>query len=325
MGAKLIQLTGTRASYALEKKITTIGRGPENDIIIRDERVSKNHSRIVKQGNEYYLEDLDSRNGTFFEGKSILKVHLQADDEFQVGPIAFQFVLTSETAREEEKQDRHVVDDTALRVPAHGNLPPWVYFYYPVIRALNNGEIVSTVVAYVFQLIGVLSFAVGVYYLVTLLKIVFQVEVATEVTIAGVIFALLIFGALLAVLQIFFYRARNIKDLGESQYTVIPVFGYLFRAVGEALATMGVAMGVGGCIFIWLSGPSIYESLLGGFRLISPERIFLSGLVYLLAMVALSFVTLIVAYLFAESTVVSVDIAKNVRAMRTRAEHVGEE
>jgi len=82
MGAKLIQLTGTRASYALEKKITTIGRGPDNDIVIRDERVSKEHARIVKLGTEYYLEDLDSRNGTFFEGKSVLKVHLQTDDEF---------------------------------------------------------------------------------------------------------------------------------------------------------------------------------------------------------------------------------------------------
>jgi hypothetical protein len=319
MGAKLIQLTGTRASYALEKKITTIGRGPENDIVIRDERVSKQHARIVKQGTEYYLEDLDSRNGTFFEGKSILKVHLQADDEFQVGPIAFQFVATVEA----EKREPVSTDYSELREVQRGNLPSWVYFYYPVIRALNNGEIISTVVAFVFQLVGVLMLAGGIYYIIDFLKLVFQMP--TDVTIGGIILSILQLAAFFAIVEIFFYRARNIKDLGASSYTVIPIFGYLFRALGESMATMGVATAVGGCIFIWFGGDPLYRSTAGVFHLLYPERIFLSGLVYLLLMVAFSFIILIVAYVFAESFTVSVDIEKNVRALRTRAEHVGKE
>ena len=321
MGAKLIQLTGTRATHVIEKKITTIGRGPENDIIVRDERVSKVHVRIVKERNEYYLEDLDSRNGTFFEGKSILKVHLQADDEFQVGPIAFQFVPASSVGKEPERGEPAYVDDSALKEPSHGNVPSWVYFYYPVIRALNNGEIISTVVAFVFQLIGVLVLAGGLYYIVDFLKAVFQST--TEVAVGGIILSVVLLAALLAVLEIFFYRAKNIKDLGESEYTVIPIFGYIFRAVGESLATLGVATGVGGCFFIWFAreipGPTAAVM-----HLLPPERVFLAGLIYLLVMIAVSFISMIIAYLFAESMVVTVDIAKNVRAMRTRAESTGQ-
>lgn len=322
MAAKLIQLTGTRATYALEKGVTTIGRSPDNDVVVRDERVSKAHAQIVRQKNEYYLEDLDSRNGTFFEGKSILKVHLQPDDEFQIGPIAFQFVVTREAARESEQPERGFVEDSALKESHRSNVPPWVLFYYPVIRLLNNGEIISAVVAFVFQLVGVLSFAGGLYSIVDILKMSFQQS--TEVTVGGIVMSIVMLAGLLAVVQIFFYRAKNIKDLGASDYTVIPIFGYLFRAVGESVATMGVASGIGGCLYIWFARDLSLAMGYSVFNFLSPERAFVSGLLCLLVMFAFSFLILIVAYLLAESIVVSVDIAKNVQAMRSRAESTEE-
>jgi len=142
----------------------------------------------------------------------------------------------------------------------------------------------------------------------------------TEVTISGIILAIFLFVASLAVLQIFFYRAKNIKDLGHSRYTVIPIFSFFFRAIGESFATMGVATGIGGCLYMWFSTEFPFGG--GGilFQFMYPERVFLSGLLFLLWMVLISFVVLIIAYLFAESTIVTVDIADNVRHLSERSE-----
>jgi hypothetical protein len=318
MGAKLIQLTGSRATYTLQKNVTTIGRGPENDIILKDERVSKVHARIVRQQNEYYLEDLDSRNGTFFEGKSIIKVHLQADDEFQIGPIAFQFVKVSEAESGVERMEHGHREDSAFQEGRRVGLPSSMFFYYPVIRALNNGEILCAVVGFVFQLIGILVLVGGLYEIVGILKDAFARP--TEVTIGGIILSVVLLAGLLAVAQVFFYRARNVRDLGASDYTVIPIIGYLSRALGESVATMGAAFGIGGCLYIWFARgvpPAIAYSLV---PLMSAETAFGSGLILLVWMIVYAFVALIIAYFLAESTVVIVDIAKNVQAMRTRAE-----
>ena len=50
--------------------------------------------------------------------------------------------------------------------------------------------------------------------------------------------------------------AESVRDLGESPFTVIPIFSILFRTFDKANATFGVAAGVGSYLFIWLSGGS---------------------------------------------------------------------
>lgn len=55
----------------------TVGRKDDNDIIIDNPAISGHHARIVRQGNKYFIEDLNSTNGTFISGKRILKAELQ--------------------------------------------------------------------------------------------------------------------------------------------------------------------------------------------------------------------------------------------------------
>ena len=67
---KLYVLSGPQKglSFELKEGRTYIGRSSDNDIQIEDRTVSRRHLRILKTGNAYYISDLKSRNGTFFNG-----------------------------------------------------------------------------------------------------------------------------------------------------------------------------------------------------------------------------------------------------------------
>lgn len=55
-------------SFSLKEGVNAIGRSFENDIVLRDKTISRQHLRIVKEANEYRVADLASKNGTFFSG-----------------------------------------------------------------------------------------------------------------------------------------------------------------------------------------------------------------------------------------------------------------
>ena len=59
--------------FALDKERITIGRRPTNDIHIDNLAVSGDHAAIVTIGNDSFLEDLNSTNGTFVNNKPIKK------------------------------------------------------------------------------------------------------------------------------------------------------------------------------------------------------------------------------------------------------------
>jgi pSer/pThr/pTyr-binding forkhead associated (FHA) protein len=70
-----------------------VGRLPDNDVQIRDKTISRKHLRIQRRGNQFVIRDLNSKNGTFINGK-ILKPG--ADIEVDEGiPIALGKVFIS--------------------------------------------------------------------------------------------------------------------------------------------------------------------------------------------------------------------------------------
>lgn len=73
------------ARFALDQPLMSIGRSPDNNIVLEDSMVSKSHARIIVQGNNYLIEDLGSSNGTIVNGQRISSHILAEGDRLYLG------------------------------------------------------------------------------------------------------------------------------------------------------------------------------------------------------------------------------------------------
>src|SRR5688572_27039734 len=104
MARLVLSLDGTvMAEYNMNKERYTIGRLPDNDIRIDNPAVSGHHSLIINILNDSFLEDLNSTNGTYVNGKLIKKHALQHGDVITVGHHQLRFVEDDEQQDEFEK------------------------------------------------------------------------------------------------------------------------------------------------------------------------------------------------------------------------------
>src|SRR5512133_1660313 len=76
----------------LSKDRTTLGRRPYNDIVIDNLAVSGEHAVLQMTGNEVYLEDLNSTNGTYVNGKAVKKQLLQNNDTVEIGKYKIKYI-----------------------------------------------------------------------------------------------------------------------------------------------------------------------------------------------------------------------------------------
>lgn len=76
----------------LTKDRTSLGRRPYNDIVIDNLAVSGEHAVLQMSGNEVYLEDLNSTNGTYVNGKAVKKQLLQNADTVEIGKYKIKYV-----------------------------------------------------------------------------------------------------------------------------------------------------------------------------------------------------------------------------------------
>ena len=104
MARLVLSLDGqVMAEYNMNKERYTIGRLPDNDIRIDNAAVSGHHSLIINILNDSFLEDLNSTNGTYVNGKLIKKPALQHGDVITVGHHQLRFVEDDEQQDEFEK------------------------------------------------------------------------------------------------------------------------------------------------------------------------------------------------------------------------------
>ena len=72
-------------THELVDEAITIGRGPDNTIVVNDPSISTHHAQLLLEGDTYRLKDLDSTNGTRVNGKPVTETVLRFDDRIRFG------------------------------------------------------------------------------------------------------------------------------------------------------------------------------------------------------------------------------------------------
>ena len=108
----ILSLDGqTLAEYNMTKERYTVGRLPDNDIRIDNAAVSGHHSLLINILNDSFLEDLNSTNGTYVNGKLIKKHALQHGDVITVGHHQLRYVDDrAEQAPDDEFEKTMVIE-----------------------------------------------------------------------------------------------------------------------------------------------------------------------------------------------------------------------
>ena len=94
MGKLVVSLDGVVIKEVqITKDKTSLGRRPYNDIVIDNLAVSGEHAVLQLVGNDVFLEDLNSTNGTYINGKAVKKHLLQHNDTVEIGKYKIKFLV----------------------------------------------------------------------------------------------------------------------------------------------------------------------------------------------------------------------------------------
>ena len=98
MGKLVVSLDGVVIKEVqITKDKTTLGRRPYNDIVIDNLAVSGEHAVLQMVGQDVFIEDLNSTNGTYINGKAVKKQLLQHNDTVEIGKYKIKY-LSVETS-----------------------------------------------------------------------------------------------------------------------------------------------------------------------------------------------------------------------------------
>lgn len=110
MARLILSLDGSvLAEYNMTKERYTLGRLPDNDVRVDNAAVSGHHALIINILNDSFLEDLNSTNGTYVNGKLIKKHALQNGDVITIGHHQLRFADQEVNEREQDEFEKTMV------------------------------------------------------------------------------------------------------------------------------------------------------------------------------------------------------------------------
>jgi len=95
--------------FSLDKERLLIGRKPENDIQVDNLAVSGQHAAIITILNDSFLEDLESTNGTFVNGKLVKKHALKHGDVITIGKHELKYVNDEATTDDQDFEKTMII------------------------------------------------------------------------------------------------------------------------------------------------------------------------------------------------------------------------
>ncbi len=104
----------------IEKDHVMLGRKPENDLVIDNLAVSGFHAKILKEKDQYVLEDMGSLNGTYVGGERITRRALKDGEQILIGKHTIEFIapeLKPAEAAAQPAQRQKAMDETVVLDP----------------------------------------------------------------------------------------------------------------------------------------------------------------------------------------------------------------
>lgn len=85
--------------YSLVKPVTKVGKKENNDFVVGDTTVSRNHLMIEYASDSFLLRDLDSTNGSYVNGTRVKESYLVPGDRIKIGNTTLEFVAFEEKVK----------------------------------------------------------------------------------------------------------------------------------------------------------------------------------------------------------------------------------
>src|SRR5262245_14577659 len=99
--AILRRITGEGEDIVLRGRRTLIGRDAECDVVVNMGLVSRRHAIVFNHGGRYFIEDLDSANGTYVNGRRVHKrAPLKNNDRIEIYGLTVSFIDEEQEAAE---------------------------------------------------------------------------------------------------------------------------------------------------------------------------------------------------------------------------------
>ncbi len=95
--------------FPLDQERVVLGRKPENDVQVDNLAVSGQHAAIITILNDSFLEDLDSTNGTFVNGKLVKKHALKNGDVITIGKHELKYVNDAASTGEDDFEKTMII------------------------------------------------------------------------------------------------------------------------------------------------------------------------------------------------------------------------
>lgn len=119
----VVNPSGNRSRATVDPLPFLIGRGAENNLVLRDNRISRNHARIIAEADAFVLEDLKSRHGVFVNGERIDRHKLSNADHIDFGfPDSYRLTFQREDHGIGQLLDRISSPQAGVISSTHSNL-----------------------------------------------------------------------------------------------------------------------------------------------------------------------------------------------------------
>ena len=113
----LFKNDGSQKAFSVASDTTIIGRRHDCDLCIPLMVVSKRHCQLNQNKESVKIRDLDSRNGTFLNGKRINETTVQPGDYIRIGPLTFLLQIDGEPEKIVPPKPRQAKPKPAAKVP----------------------------------------------------------------------------------------------------------------------------------------------------------------------------------------------------------------